>query len=235
MSIFVQWMTELLKWLHGLTDLIGFASYGLAIILLTIIIKTIIFPLTWKQMKSMRKTMEIQPKLQEIQKKYKNNPEKLNQETMELYKKNGVNPAGGCLPLIVQLPIFWALYTTLFNFGNYIADPSQAMFLGFNITETGNLVLAVLAGATTFLQTKLTNMSNPAMNAQKNNNGKPDPTQSTQKMMLYFMPFFMAYISWTVPAGLGLYFLTMNVVSVLQQIYINHRLNKEQAEAEAVA
>jgi len=228
-NTFVVWMTALLKWLYNLTDLVGFASYGLAIILLTIIIKTLIYPLTWKQMKSMRKTMEIQPKLQEIQKKYKNNPEKLNQETMELYKKHNLNPAGGCLPLLVQLPIFWALYRTLFSFNNYITDPSQAMFLGFNITENGNLVLAILAGATTFLQTKLTTASNPAMKAQ-NNSGKPDPTQSTQKMMLYFMPLFMAYITWTVPSGLGLYFFTMNIVSVFQQLYINRKLNNEQGE-----
>ncbi|MEL1134889.1 YidC/Oxa1 family membrane protein insertase [Desulfitobacterium sp. THU1] len=231
MSTFVEWMTILLKWLYSLTDMVGLASYGLAIILLTIIIKTVIFPLTWKQMKSMRKTVEIQPKLQELQKKYKGKPEKLNQETMALYKEHNVNPAGGCLPLIVQLPIFWALYQTLFKFGNYISDPSQAMFLGFDITATGNIVFAVLAGATTFLQTKLTTATNPTMNADKG--GKPDPTQSTQKMMLYFMPFFMAYIGWTVPAGLALYFLTMNIVSIFQQLYINRRLDKEKLDAAA--
>lgn len=231
MSTFVVWMTEFLKWLYNLTDLVGFASYGLAIILLTIIIKTLIFPLTWKQMKSMRKTMEIQPKLQELQKKHKGNPEKLNQATMELYKSNNINPAGGCLPLLIQLPIFWALYRSLFDFGNYITDPSQAVFLWFNITENGNIILAVLAGGTAFLQTKLSMMTNPAMKVQnKNKTGKPDPTQSTQKMMLYFMPIFMAYITWTVPSGLGLYFFTMNVVSVLQQLYINKKLNNEQVE-----
>lgn len=231
MSIFVQWMTELLKWLYNLTDMIGFGSYGLAIILLTVIIKTIIYPLTWKQMKSMRKTVEIQPKLQEIQKKYKNQPEKLNQEMMELYKKHNVNPAGGCLPLLVQLPIFWALYRTLFSFGNYIADPSQAVFLWFNITDTNNAVLAILAGASAFLQMKLSTMSTPTLNNKKD--GKPDVAQSTQKTMLYFMPIFMAYISWTVPSGLALYFLTMNIVSIVQQIYINRKLDKETAEAAA--
>ena len=77
--------------------------------------------------------------------------------------------------------------------------------------------------------TKLTTMTSPAMKADKG--GKPDATQSTQKMMLYFMPFFMAYISWTVPAGLALYFLTMNIVSILQQLYINRRLDKEKLDA----
>jgi YidC/Oxa1 family membrane protein insertase len=224
-------MTELLKWLYNLTDLVGLGSYGLAIILLTIIIKSLIFPLTWKQMRSMRKTAEIQPKLQEIQKKHKNNPEKLNQEMMALYKENNVNPAGGCLPLVIQLPIFWALYTTLFHFNNYISDPSQAHFLWFDLTmKDTTYILAVLAAGTTFLQTKLTNMTSP-VSASKD--GKPDPAQTTQKTMLYMMPVFMGYISSTVPAGLALYWVTMNVVSVAQQFYINRKLEKEKIEAAA--
>lgn len=218
MNIIVQWMTDFLKLLYGLTSLVGIANYGVAIILLTIIIKTIIFPLTWKQMKSMRKTVEIQPLVKELQKKYKNDPQKLNAETMELYKKHSVNPAGGCLPIIIQLPIFWALYSTLFNFGNYIADPSQAYFLWFNLTlKDPYYVLAILAAATTFLQTKITSP-----------NGTTDPTQKT---MLYIMPVFMGYISSTVPSGLALYWVTMNIVSVLQQLYINRRLDKEKAQA----
>lgn len=234
MSTFVYWMTELLKLLYRITDFFGIASYGLAIILLTIIVKTLIYPLTWRQMRSMRKTMELQPKLQELQKKYKNNPEKLNKETMELYKTAGANPMGGCLPLLIQMPIFFALYSTLFNFNNYIADPSQAMFLWFDITQRGNIILAVLAAATTFLQTKLSNAMNPAMKKKKENKGNaPDPTESTTKMMLYFMPLFMGYITWTVPSGLGLYFFTMNIVSIFQQAYINHKLNKEQEQVEA--
>jgi len=217
-NIIVQWMTDFLKLLYGLTSLVGIANYGVAIILLTIIIKTIIFPLTWKQMKSMRKTVEIQPMVKELQKKYKNDPQKLNAETMELYKKHSVNPAGGCLPIVIQLPIFWALYSTLFNFGNYIADPSQAYFLWFNLTlKDPYYVLAILAAATTFLQTKITSP-----------NGTTDPTQKT---MLYIMPVFMGYISSTVPSGLALYWVTMNIVSVLQQLYINRRLDREKAQA----
>lgn len=218
MNIIVQWMTDFLKLLYGLTSLVGIANYGVAIILLTIIIKTIIFPLTWKQMKSMRKTVEIQPMVKELQKKYKNDPQKLNAETMELYKKHSVNPAGGCLPIVIQLPIFWALYSTLFHFGNYIADPSQAYFLWFNLTlKDPYYILAILAAATTFLQTKITSP-----------NGTTDPTQKT---MLYIMPVFMGYISSTVPAGLALYWVTMNIVSVLQQLYINRRLDREKAQA----
>lgn len=218
MSIVVQWMTSLLKWLYDLTSLVGLANYGIAIILLTIIIKSLIFPLTWKQMKSMRKTMDIQPKVQELQKKYKGDPQKLNAEIMELYKANNVNPAGGCLPILVQLPIFWALYSALYNFGNYIADPNQAQFLWFNLTmKDPYYILAVLAAATTFLQTKVTSP-----------NASTDPTQKT---MLYVMPFFFGYISATVPAGLALYWVTMNIVSIVQQLYINRKLEKQKAEA----
>jgi YidC/Oxa1 family membrane protein insertase len=230
-NIFVEWMTQLLKWLFELTNIVGLGSYGLAIILLTIIIKSLIYPLTWKQMRSMSKTMEIQPKVQELQKKYKNNPEKLNAEMIELYKTHNVNPAGGCLPILIQLPIFWTLYRTLFSFSNYIADPSQAYFLWFDLTQREPYyILAVIAALTTFLQTKVSTATNPTA---KNTNGAPDPTATTQKTMLYIMPFFMGYISATVPAGLALYFVTMNIVSILQQIYINRKLAKEKVEAAA--
>lgn len=233
MSIFVEWMTILLKWLYELSSLLGYASYGLAIIFLTIIIKTLIYPLTWKQMKSMRQTVAIQPKIQELQKKYKNNPEKLNKEMVELYQKHNVNPMGGCLPILVQLPIFYVLYRTLFNFSNYIGDPSQAMFLGFDITQNHNIILAILTGATTFIQVKVSTAMNPPMTQNNKKSNQPDPAQTTQKTMLYIMPVFMAYISYTVPSGLALYFFTMNIVTILQQIYINRKLDKEQEEVQA--
>jgi YidC/Oxa1 family membrane protein insertase len=135
---------------------------------------------------------------------------------MELYKKNNVNPAGGCLPIVIQLPIFWALYTTLYRFN--IADPSQAHFLWFNLADKDPFyILALLAAGTTFLQTKLTSP-----------NASTDPTQKT---MLYIMPVFFGYISATVPSGLALYWVTMNIVSIVQQLYINRKLDKQKAQA----
>lgn len=235
MDIFVQGMTSLLKWLYSLTALVGVPSYGIAIIILTIIIKSVIYPLTWKQMASMRKTADLQPKLQAIQKKYKNEPETMNAKVMELYKENNVNPAAGCLPLIIQLPIFWALYSSLSHFGNYISDPSQAQFLWFDLTTKGSVgdpisfILPILSAATSFLQTKVTN----AASVSAGTGDKAAAMASTQKTMLYIMPFFMGYITYTVPSGLGLYFVVMNVVSVLQQLYINRKLDKEKEEAAA--
>ncbi|MHB1405044.1 MAG: YidC/Oxa1 family membrane protein insertase [Desulfitobacteriaceae bacterium] len=217
MNIIVEWMTELLKWLYNLTSIVGLANYGVAIILLTIIIKTLIFPLTWKQMVSMRKTVDLQPKIKEIQKKFKDKPQEANAKIMELYKENKVNPAGGCLPLVVQLPIFWALYSTLLHFP--YGSAASANFLGYNLTQVYgftspyHLTLPLLAAATTFFQTKVTSP-----------NASQDPTQ---KMMLYIMPVFLGYISATVPSGLGLYWVTMNIVSILQQLIINKKLNKD--------
>ncbi|MDA8226603.1 MAG: YidC/Oxa1 family membrane protein insertase [Desulfitobacterium hafniense] len=222
MSIIVQGMTELLKWLYNLTSSIGLANYGIAIILLTIIIKTLIYPLTLKQMSSMRKTVELQPKVKEIQKKHKNDPQKANAEIMELYKENKVNPAGGCLPLLIQLPIFWGLYSALLNF-KYEGAESAVMFLGFNLTHVygfssiPHLILPLFAAATTYLQTKVTSP-----------NASSDPTQKT---MLYIMPIFFGYISATVPSGLALYWVTMNIVSIVQMVYINRKFSNENAKS----
>ena len=216
MNIIVTWMTELLKWLFGLCAAVGLPYYGVAIILLTIIIKMLLYPLTWKQMSSMRRMAELQPKIKEIQKKYKDQPDKVNTAVMEMYKQNNANPMSGCLPLVVQLPVFWSLYRTLYNSKAYITVASQAHFLWFDLTlKDPYFILPVLAAATTFLQTKV---SSPTAS-----------TDPTQKTMLYIMPLFFGYISATVPAGLALYWVTMNAVTVLQQLYINKKLAKEKA------
>lgn len=221
MSIIVDGMTSLLNVLYNFSASLGFANYGVAIILLTILIKTLIYPLTYKQMASMRKTVELQPKIKAIQAKHKNNKEKANAAVMELYKENKVNPMGGCLPILVQLPIFWALYSTLLHF-EYGANPAAYSFLFFDLTKiygfapSYHLILPIFAAATTYLQTKLTN---------------PNATDPTQKTMLYMMPVFFAYISATVPAGLALYWVTMNVVSIFQQLYINRKLANQGKKA----
>lgn len=216
MNIIVEGMTYLLNILFKLSATVGFPNYGVAIILLTILIKTIIYPLTYKQMASMRKTVDLQPKIKEIQTKYKNDKEKANAAVMELYKEHKVNPMGGCLPIVVQLPIFWALYRTLLHFPYSDSALSARIFLGFELTKTYgfapsyHIILPLFAAATTYLQTKVTNP-----------NASTDPTQKT---MLYIMPVFFAYISATVPSGLAFYWVTMNVVSIFQQLYINRKL-----------
>ena len=223
MNIIVDGMTSLLNILYNFSASVGFPNYGVAIILLTILIKTLIYPLTYKQMVSMRKTIDLQPKIKAIQAKHKNDKEKANAAVMELYKEHKVNPMGGCLPIVVQLPIFWALYSTLLNFKYDPLNAGAHWFLGFDLTRTYgftptiHLLLPIFAAATTYLQTKVTNP-----------NASTDPTQKT---MLYIMPVFFAYISATVPSGLALYWVTMNVVSILQQLYINRRLASQSKSA----
>lgn len=213
MDIIVDAMISSLQMLYNFSSMIGFPNYGVAIILLTIIIKTIIYPLTYKQMFSMRKMVDLQPKIKAIQEKYKNNKEKANAAIMEFYKENKINPMGGCLPLIIQLPIFYALYKALLNFP--YESISAATFLNFDLTQSYgfalsyHLILPIFAAVTTYLQTKITN---------------PNTADPTQKTMLYIMPVFFAYICATVPSGLALYWVTMNIVSILQQFYINRKI-----------
>lgn len=228
----IQGMTTFLVWLFHISSMIGLPYYGVAIILFTIIIKIVLYPLTWKQMSSMRKMMELQPKMKELQKKYAKDKEKLNQKIMELYNQEKVNPYAGCLPIIIQLPILWAFYRTLYQFP-YGSDAS-VWFLGFNITVSYgfslsyHLLLPALAALTTYFQSKVSTTTNP------NGSSQPAGAEQTQKMMLFIMPFFLAYIVATLPSGLGFYIITMNVMSILQTIYINHRFADEKEKAKSV-
>ena len=221
-SILFQIMSTCLSALFQFSSAIGFPNYGVAIIILTILIKTLLFPLTYKQMSSMRRMVDLQPQMKAIQEKYKNNKEKANAAIMKLYKDNNVNPLGGCLPLLVQLPIFIALYQTLFHYPFHEYPESVYTFLTFDLTVSYgfalsyHLILPILAAATTYLQTKAIN---------------PNSTDPTQKILLYAMPVFIAYISATVPSGLALYWITMNIVSIFQQLFINYSIKKANAAA----
>ncbi|MGX6591060.1 YidC/Oxa1 family membrane protein insertase [Cetobacterium ceti] len=177
-------------------------SYGLAIIGLTILIKIILLPLTLKQDKSMRAMKKLQPQLDKLKQQFGNDPQLLNQKTMELYKENKVNPAGGCLPLIVQLPILWALFGVLRADRGVI--PSES-FLWMNLLQPDPYyILPVLNGVVSFVQQKMTGADgNPQM-----------------KNMMYIFPVMMVFISYKMPAGLQIYWLTSSLVGVIQQYLI---------------
>ena len=213
----VDGMTWLLNYLYYLTVSVGVPSYALAIILLTVLIKLVLYPLTQKQMKSMIGMQQIQPKIKAIQDKWKGkDPKKMQEEIMLLYKEYNVNPMAGCLPLVIQMPILIALYRSLFAFP--YANPAHATFFWLaNLTDKDPYyILPVLAGVTTYIQSKMTTSSN-------------DPTQ---KMMLYTMPVFIGWISATVPAGLALYWVVFNVASSVQQYFINKQTKVVKGEAE---
>ncbi|MBE6085783.1 MAG: YidC/Oxa1 family membrane protein insertase [Selenomonas ruminantium] len=191
-----------LETLFAITSAAGFASYGWAIILLTIIVKMALYPLTVKQVKSMKAMQELSPKMKKIQEKYKDNPQVMQQKIGALYKEAGVNPLAGCLPLLIQMPILMGMYYSLYNFS--YPTPESAYFLWMtSMSDPDPLyILPVLSALTTFLQQKMTttDSNNPQM-----------------KMMMFIMPLFIGWISINFPSGLVLYWVTMNVVQIIQQ------------------
>lgn len=204
----INGMTILMNWLYQLTVGAGVPSYGLAIILLTLLIKVVLYPLTQKQMKSMAAMQKIQPKVKEIQEKWKDkNQQKMQQKIMDLYKENNVNPMGGCLPLLIQLPILIALYRSLFAFPFINEEHASFIWVANLSLKDPYFILPALAGITTYFQTKMTT-------------SMADPTQRT---MLYVMPLMIVWISSTFPSGLSLYWVTFNIAGILQQYLVNRQ------------
>jgi len=182
-------------------------SWGWSIIIFTVLIKLVLFPTTVNQYKTMNKMKEIQPKLKEIQEKYKDKPEEYQRRMMEIYQKEKINPLGGCLPLLIQLPILILFYNLLSN-PTFVKESLQgATFFGIVLQNNHNILLAVLSGVTTFLQQIIT------MPATGN-----DPQQKT---FLYIMPLMLAWFTYQVNAGIGIYWITSNVIGIIQQYIIN--------------
>jgi YidC/Oxa1 family membrane protein insertase len=208
--------TAILTTLYSILEKFGVGSYGLAIIILTVIIKTLLYPLTKKQFESLKGMQEIAPKLKKLQEKHKDNPQLLQQKMLQLYQDAGVNPFAGCLPMLIQMPILMAMYYTFFSFDYGGSAPS---FLWVpNLSETDPIyVLPLLAAGTTFLMQKLSTVE---VNQQA-------------KIMMVFFPLFMGFISINLPAGLVLYWTTQNVVQIIQQhlIYRNINSNSEKEKA----
>lgn len=206
--------TAALNALYSLLENFGVGSYGLAIILLTIIIKMILYPLTKKQIQSMKAMQEIAPKMKKLQEKHKDNPQLLQQKMIQLYQDAGVNPMAGCLPMLIQMPILMAMYYTFFSFDYGGGAPS---FLWVpNLSEIDpTYIMPLFAAGTTFLMQKISTV-------EKN--------QQTKIMMIFF-PLFMGFISINLPAGLVLYWTTQNVVQIVQQLFI-YRTAKTNSEKE---
>lgn len=197
-------------------------NYGVAIIILTVLIKLILWPLGSKSYKSMNQMKRLQPEMQKLREKYKDDKRKMNEELMQLYKTYKVNPMGGCLPMLVQIPVFFALYRMLYQaielrhapFFGWITDlsaPDRLFNFDFTIPMMqppyGIPVLTLIMGGTMFLQQK---MSPPV----------GDPTQA--KMMM-FMPIFFTFIFINFSSGLVLYWLVNNVISIGQQYFVQNR------------
>ena len=207
-------LLPLLKFLHMFIP-----NYGFVIIVFSLIIKIVVYPLTRKSFQSMKKMQMLQPKITELKEKLKDDPQKMNKETMKLYQTYGVNPAGGCLPILLQMPIFialWGLFQAAtelrqqpFVFWiNDLSTPDIIYDLGFKLPLFGVQEisgLAILMGVTTFFQQKMS---------------IKDPKQQA---LVYMMPIMLTILFMTFPSGLNLYYFMFNVFSIAQQYYINHK------------
>lgn len=200
-------------------------DFGIAIIVLTIVIRFIIYPLSVKSLNSQKALQKLQPKLQEIQKKYKNDREKQAVETMELYKREKINPFSGLFLALIQFPILIALYrvfwkglsqSELVNLYKFIPNPIQinALFLGFIDLSKPNFVFAVLAGIFQFFQTKMMTPKTASVGKE------PDFAKTMQTQMLYVFPIITVIILWNLPSAIGLYWIVSGVFSMIQQYFI---------------
>jgi YidC/Oxa1 family membrane protein insertase len=279
--------------LQFIYNVFAFQNYGLAIIFLTIIVKLFLLPLYIKQYSSTSKLTGIQPEMKKIQKQHANDKEKMNQEVMKLYKENKVNPAGGCLPLLIQMPILFSLYYVISQPLKYMIGKSPEIignlyekipagidrianmqdlsiityfgkhldkltglgqmlkkeellnmnFLGINLgaiptldfsklfgnpLSTQNLILLLiplLSVITTFISVKFSMTQTPQTNDDKMQG-------SMQKSMMFISPIMTGFISFSVPAGLGLYWIIGNIFQIIQQLFMNKFIIKKNLNAE---
>ena len=210
---------------HVLRIIVEFVqNYGLSIVLFTIFVKVLLLPLTIKQTKSTKAMQDIQPKIQELQEKYKNKPEKQQQEIMNLYKEAKINPLAGCLPLLIQMPILFGLYNVLREPVQWGVFADQAAFQNAdmvflwvkNLTQP-DYILAIISGVTTF------GMQMIMM--------PKDQQQGSMKIMTYVMSAMMLYWGFMFPAGLTLYWTAGNLFSIAQHYLVMNPLRAKLANS----
>lgn len=210
-------------------------DFGVAVIVLTLLIRIVLYPLMVKSIKSQKVLQGLQPKLKEIQQKYKDDKETQTKETMALYKKEKINPFGGCLPLLLQFPILIALYRVFWkgllpgamdSLYPFVSNPGTIDPNFLNVMNLGqpSIILAVLAGIAQFFQTKMTV---PKTQKAKNEGGQTAQfSDMMQKQMLYFFPIFTVFIVWKLPSAIGLYWIVTSLFSIFQQ-YLIYKPQKE--------
>ena len=235
-SGWLNWLEKILKVvLEFLNKLVH--NWGLSIIIMTILLKILMFPLSKKQSMGSLKMQDLQPKLKALQEKYKNDQQKLQQETSKLYQQAGYNPASGCLPMLFQFLVLFAMYNLFNNYfefrgamfiPHWIPDLSTGDVVktfNFNIPLIGNQLrlLPVIYVATQLLSGKITQYGQTAA---------PGQSQATMKFMMYGMPLMFFFLFYNAPSGLLLYWLTSNVLQIFQQLIINKMMREKRAEKE---
>ncbi len=217
---------------------------GLAIIALTIFIKLILWPVQAKSLKSQQALQQLQPKINELKKEYKDDKEGMSKAMMELYAKEKVNPLSSCLPLLIQLPIILALYRVFLHgidgklspyaLYSFVPDPGTItpVFLGFVDLSAPNLTLAILAGIFQFIQAKMMSIKRPPKQVEGSEGAKDEAMlASMNRSMVYFMPVITVVIGASLPGGLTLYWLVVNIIAVIQQLIFFKKKKLEEAAA----
>jgi len=203
------------KLLYYIYDIVN--SYGLSIVVFTILVKLILLPLTIKQTRSMKQMQELNPKIKALQKKYGHDKQKLNEKTIELYRQHNVNPfASGCLPILIQLPVLFALFQVLRLPEVYVFTPETYETVGksflwikdlsasSSFSDPISYILPILAAATTYYQSKMVT---------------PKGAEGTQSTMNVVMPLMIGYFSFSFPAGVTLYWVLSNLFQIVQQYF----------------
>jgi len=225
-TILYQPLFNLLIWLY---NVVPGHDMGFAIIGISLLIRLALWPLSHSSIRSQKALQDLQPKLEALKIQYKDDKEGLAKAMMELYKNEKVNPMSSCLPLLIQLPILWALYSvlrdgmnmdSLVNLYSFVAKPDSINlnFLGFINLAEPHLVMAVVAGILQFVQTKMLMAKRPPQAVRKDPGAKDeDMMAQMNKSMLYFMPVMTVVIGASLPGGLTLYWIIMNLFAIAQQ------------------
>ena len=222
MQTMIGWIAKPLGWFLGwLYDLVG--SYGIAIVIFTIVVKLCLYPLYAKQMKSTVAMSKVQPRMKELQSKYDNDKETLNAKLAELYKEENINPAGGCLPMIIQMPIIFGLFALLRNPLAYMGTSERMLFAiheSFlwmtDLSQPDKWILPIAAGVATFFAFSM------QQNQQQN---APGGAGGMMKSMKYIFPIMIVLMGRSFPSGLTIYWCLSQII----QIFYNLRMNKVRA------
>ena len=248
-SVFQEPIYNILMVIYGLLHNVIANSFWLAIVIMTLLVRTAMIPLIFKQLQSSKAMQEIGPEIQKIQREYRSEPQVMQQKMSALYKANNVNPYASCLPLIVQLPFIYGLYGAfnsilrdktatahslndqLYPFVRGIFGPNglthfpDTHFFSITLAQPDPThILPILAALLTFIQLRMTLKRNAAQSTAKPKAaGAPDPNAATMKMMQYIMPLFTLFIGLSFPSGLALYWIVTTGYSIAQQYFFNGR------------
>lgn len=206
---------------------------GISIIILTIIIRVVFWPLQAKALRSTREQQAIQPEIEKIKEKYKKNPQKQSQEILTLFRTHKVSPLSGCLPILIQFPILIGLYSIfnrglkiesfswLYGFMKIPASFNTYFFHWIDLAQPEKIVFPILAGITQFILAWLTNLQMKQFQAKKKDPSRPDFNSMLGKQMLYIFPVMIVFISMKLPAALALYWIITNIFMIIQQYLVN--------------